>query len=171
MRISANGGTPEQIAKLEKNEANLIDPQILPDGKSIMFTCLPAPFRVMVQSLETGERRELFKGNTAKYLPTGHILYGSGNDLYAVRFDPNALRVIGAPVLMVEGVLSTLGASQYAVSESGSLVYLPGNASTIANYTLVWVDRNGREESIAAQPSSLYSQLRVSPDGTRVALV
>jgi serine/threonine-protein kinase len=36
-------------------------------------------------------------------------------------------------------------------------------------YTLVWVDRQGHEESIAVPPRA-YSNGRISPDGTRVAM-
>jgi hypothetical protein len=34
--------------------------------------------------------------------------------------------------------------------------------------TLVWVDRNGKEEPLAAAPSDVYRAFRISPDGTRV---
>ena len=36
--------------------------------------------------------------------------------------------------------------------------------------TLVWVDRQGREEAIKAAPARAYVSPRLSPDGTRVAL-
>ena len=35
--------------------------------------------------------------------------------------------------------------------------------------TLVWVDRQGKEEALGAEPDG-YSYLKISPDGTRVAL-
>ena len=61
MRVSANGGTPEQIIKPAENES-IIHPQILPDGKSILFTHVsPTPFKIMVQSLKTGERKNCSK--------------------------------------------------------------------------------------------------------------
>lgn len=55
------------------------------------------------------------------------------------------------------------------MSSEGTLVYrplLPGNA---ALRTLVWVDRQGREEVVAINPRN-YSHPRLAPDGTRVAL-
>jgi serine/threonine-protein kinase len=171
MRVSANGGTPELIVKATENEPSLYHPQILPDGKSILFMRLtPRPEKTMVQSLKSGERKELFQGNAARYLPTGHIVYESQKNLYAVRFDINALKVIGGPVPMVEGVLA-LAAPQYAVSDSGTLVYVPGTGIGLATTqrTLVWVDRNGKEEPLAA-PLNAYFNPRISPDGTKVAL-
>ena len=172
MRVSANGGTPEAFIKNEKG--GLIHPQILPDGESVLFTSIASqPYKIMVQSLKSGERKELLQGDTARYLSTGHLVYAVGNNLLAVPFDPDKLEVTGGPIPMVEGVFRIGGASQYAVSDSGTLVYMPG-AITAASFapptrTLVWVDRNGKEEPLPAPPNA-YTFPMVSPDGTRVAL-
>lgn len=167
LRVSASGGTPEVIIKAP--EGGGIHPQILPDGKSVMFTRV-TPRRVVVQSLQTGERKELFEGDTARYLPTGHIVYGLQSSLFAVPFDLKTLNVSGGPVPIVEGVMRAEGAQQYAVSDSGTLVYIPGTATAGAvGRALVWVDRSGREEPIAAEPHD-YSNVRLSSDGTKAAL-
>ncbi len=171
MRVSANGGTPEVIVKPVENEI-IYNPQILPDGNSILFTRVrPSPEKTMVQSLKSGERKELFEGIAARYLPTGHIVYTVGSNLFAVRFDINALKVIGGQVPVVEGVLRNGGAPQYAVSDSGTLVYIPGTeiAASSVQRTLVWVDRNGKEEPLAA-PLNPYFNPQISPDGSKVAL-
>ena len=60
------------------------------------------------------------------------------------------------------------GAAHFSFSETGSLVYVDGFENEIAR-TLVWVDREGRGESLAAEPRA-YTYPRISPDGTRVAL-
>jgi WD40-like Beta Propeller Repeat len=63
--------------------------------------------------------------------------------------------------------------ANFDIARDGTLVYVPGaaagTAGTVALRTLVWVDRQGREESISATPRA-YSYPRISPDGTRVAL-
>jgi serine/threonine protein kinase/Tol biopolymer transport system component len=172
MRVSADGGTPEQIVKPAANELYLVHPQLLPDGKSIMFMRLTSTGNMIVQSLKSGERKELFEGNAARYLPTGHIIYGSGNNLNAIRFDLNALKVIGGPVPVVEGMLPLMAAPQYTVSDSGTLVYITSAVSgtTASNQrTLVWVDRKGKEQPLAAQPND-YRNPHISPDGTKLAL-
>jgi len=173
LRISSNGGAPEQLIKQVENAPNTNEPQILPDGKSVLFssveTLLP---KIKVQSLKSGESKELLQGYSAKYLPTGHIVYGSGNSLFAIRFDINALEVIGGPVSVVDGILRNVTVIQYAVSDSGTLVYIPATASDntqSSQRTLVWVDRKGKEELLAAQPDD-YGQPQISPDGTRVAM-
>ena len=59
MRVSANGGTPELIVK-----GVVFHPQLLPDGKSLLFTLGAAsPYKIIVQSLQSGERKELFAGD------------------------------------------------------------------------------------------------------------
>ena len=54
------------------------------------------------------------------------------------------------------------------MSTNGALAYIPEIAD-FAKRSLVWVDRQGREESITAPPLE-YAYPRVSPDGTKVAL-
>ncbi len=98
-------------------------------------------------------------------MKTGHIVYKVGNTLFAVPFDVEKLQVTGGPVSVVEG------GTQYFISDSGTLVYIPVTADGSASdqRMLVWVDRNGREEPINAAPKD-YRDPRISPDGKRLAL-
>jgi serine/threonine protein kinase len=166
MRISSSGGVPESLAEM-KNMVVLF-PQMLPDEKTVMFTTMP-PRRIIVQSLESGEQKELFAGYGGRYISTGHIVYGleNNNNLFAVPFDLNKLEVTGGAVPIVEGAISPL---QCAFSDSGTLVYIPGGVSGVQSnrYTLVWVDRSGNEETISAPPRD-YIHPRISPDGNSVA--
>jgi len=117
----------------------------------------------------------LFKGIGARYLPTGHIVYALPNNnvpnLFAVPFDLNKLAVTSGPVSILESIRG------YAFSESGTLVYVPrpavaaGAASTASSgSTLVWVDRQGKEEPLGAAPDA-YQDPKISPDGNKVALI
>jgi serine/threonine protein kinase len=167
MRVSSNGGTPEVIVE---ERASILHPQILPDEKSVLFTNISDyPGMVMVQSLETGERKELFQGHDAKYLPTGHLVYELDSSIFAVPFDLDRLALTGGPISMIQGVYRE-GTPQYAVSDSGTLVYVPGTTGVSQQLgTLVWVDRSGKEEAIDAPPRP-YVSAHLSPDATRVAL-
>jgi serine/threonine-protein kinase len=71
---------------------------------------------------------------------------------------------------MVEGVFRAgiTAAANYGISDGGSLVYVLG-AGGGTRRTLVWVDRQGREEPIEV-PGRAYVYARLSPDGTRIAL-
>ena len=169
MRVSANGGTPKTLIKA-KSVADLF-PQIFPDGKSVLYTAATSLTQttIVVQSLESGETKELSAGISARYLPTGHIVYAVGNNLLAVPFDPDRLEAIGGPVPIVEGVFRTL-MPQFALSDSGTLAYIPGTSSAAAaGRTLVWVDRLGKEEPLGAPPNN-YMYPKISPDGMKVAV-
>src|SRR5262249_7359281 len=102
---------------------------------------------------------------------SGHILFVEGGALYAVPFDIDSMEVTGNPALMVDHVMvGPTGAANYAVTQQGTLVYVPETAAASeANRTLVWVGRTGNEEPIPADPRG-YAVARLSPDGTRLAL-
>ncbi len=171
MRVAAGGGTPESLVKAKPAYTQFfILPQVLPDGKSLLMTLSP-PSRIMVQSLKSGEQRELFPGDSARYLPTGHILYSVENNLLAVSFNPGKLEVSAGGIPVVEGLLRNGALVHYAISESGTLAYIPGSLQDAGalGRTLVWVDREGKEEPIAAPPNN-YNFPKISPNGTRVAL-
>jgi serine/threonine-protein kinase len=170
MRISANGGTAEPLVKIKTE--NPAFPQILPDGKSLLYTLdrgTTGQGKIVVQSPKSGEPKELFAGGMARYLPTGHIIYRLQNNLFAIAFDADRLEVVGGPVPIVEGM------SRAAVSDAGTLVYISATAmaapegAPTSGRTLVWVDRKGKEEPLGA-PLNLYRFPKISPDGTRVAI-
>jgi hypothetical protein len=81
-----------------------------------------------VQSLTTGDRRSLGAGGYARYLPSGHLLYLQDGTLFAVRLDTTEFRTIGVPETMIEGIAneSAFNGAQFAVSASGTLVYVAG---------------------------------------------
>jgi serine/threonine protein kinase len=166
--VSADGGRLETL--FEENESPLGAPQMLPDEQSVLFTAGSArPHKIFLRLLESGESKELFEGGFARYIETGHIVYGAGNNLYARSFDLDTLEVTGGPVFLVEGVRSGSWIWDYAVSDSGTLVYIPGTTAGVDKQTLVWVDREGKEEPIAIAPDD-YRTLNISPDGTQIAV-
>ena len=180
MRVSANGGTPELLFK--KEGENCGRPQILPGGKSVLYSRFDRQpngnivSHVMIRSLETGKVKELFGGYIARYLNTGHIVYSTGNklletrgDLFAVPFDLTKLEVTGGAVSLINDISGFLGV-RYAISDSGTLVYIPGITVDFISFgDPAWVDFKGQEMPIEAKPN-IYSYPKISPDGTKVAL-
>lgn len=168
LRISANGGTPELLVK-----GNCAYPQLLPDGKSILYTDVSKqPYTIRAQSLQSGKQKELFAGIRAYYLPTGHMVYelgtGTGTfNLIAVPFNLEKLEAAGGPVPIINGV------TEVDVSDSGTLLYMPGTAagSPAVQRIPVWVDQKGKEEPIPGAPNNLNQRFALSPAGTKVAFV
>jgi eukaryotic-like serine/threonine-protein kinase len=171
IRVSANGGTPAIL--IEAKDEEFYHPRFLQNEASLLFTLGPPPYRNAVQSLKSGKRQELFPGHYAQYLSTGHLIYVEGDDLFAVPFDEDKLEKASDPVLMVPGIFQIKdGAPHYAISSSGTLIYVPqiaNNRTSSSNRTLVWVDRNGNEETLGVLPN-YYNAPRISPDGSRVAV-
>ena len=178
MRVSANGGTPELVIKANDGE-EMYGPQLLPGGDSVLFSSTTAfgPSRwdaaqIVVQSLATGMRTVVVQGGSdARYFPTGHLVYALEDALFAVAFDADRLAVTSGAVPQVQGVMragGSTGAANYGVSNGGTLIYGTGVAG-LKPRTLVWADRDGREEPLRLPPAE-YGWAQVSPDGSRVAV-
>jgi eukaryotic-like serine/threonine-protein kinase len=174
LQVPDSGGAPQPLTHLEKSEGNHIWPEFLPGGKAVLFTAAgnsAAGIQIAVQSLATGQRRNLVQGGTQpRYAASGHLIYAqAGGTLMAVPFDPQRLEIKGTPVPVVEGVALSLafGSTQYSVSNTGSLVYVSGSQAN--QRRMVWVSRNGAEQPLSAPPQA-YEIVRLSPDGRRVAV-
>jgi len=124
--------------------------------------------KIVVQSLESGEVKELIPGVGAKYLPSQHIVFSVENSLYATSFDHETLEVTGGSFPMVEDVFRMQGAvPQFAVSDSGTLLYIPGSISTQSK--LEWYDRQGNKIGSIGEPAP-YMQFSLSFDDKRLAI-
>jgi len=170
------GGVPQALTRLEKGEVAHRWPEFLPGGKAVLFAAGTnvvnfSNAQIAVQSVGTGDRRNLVQGGTQpRYAPSGHLVYVQGGSLMAMPFDPQRLTATGAAVPVVEGVLQSPinGDAQYSFSSTGSLVYVSRNVQSTQS-KLVWVSRNGAEQPVAA-PVHAYRNLRLSPDGRRAAV-
>jgi Tol biopolymer transport system component len=174
-QVPYEGGVSRPLTQLEKADITHRWPEVLPGGKAVAFVAASrdtsiASDRIMVRSLQTGEQRDFGQGVTyPRYVPSGHLIYAQGTTLMAVPFDPDRLEIRGSAIPVVEGVAVSQisGAAQYAVSTTGSLVYVSGVVTV--QRKLVWVNRNGTEQALPA-PAQAYRYARLSPDGRRVAV-
>ncbi|MDA2929998.1 hypothetical protein MYX84_08650, partial [Acidobacteria bacterium AH-259-O06] len=173
LTVPAVGGEPRHLTTVDQEGEEHWWPEILPGGQAVLFTITGGAIesaQVAVLSLETGDQKVLVPGGSNRhYSPTGHLVYGLEGVLWAVAFDLDRLEVSGEPVPVLENVMTKItGAANFSFSDDGSLVYIPGSVTEVER-TLVWVDREGHEEPLAAEPGR-YFHPRVSPDGSRVAM-
>jgi serine/threonine-protein kinase len=177
-RVSAAGGEPMMLTKpnRERGEGDHQWPEFLPGAQAVLFTITPATgsidnARVAVLDLQSGTHKILVSGGShAHYLASGHLVYGVGGTLRAVAFDLERLEAVGTPTpVLPQVVTTTVGAADFDVARDGTLVYVFSGGDQTTARSLVWVDRQGREEPIKA-PVRAYMYPRLSPDGTRVAL-
>jgi len=180
LRVPAAGGEPKVLTKPDpaNGEQDHLFPSMLPGSRAVLFTIAPADgitdnSQVAVLDLTTGQRKTLIRGGShAQYVDPGYVVYAVSGSLRAVRFDRDRLAVSSDPVPVVDQVMTFgTGAGLFEVSRSGTLVYVPGGATsgTGTPRSLVWVDRHGQEEAIPA-PTRTYVFPRLSPDGQRVAV-
>ncbi|MEQ1759525.1 MAG: protein kinase [Vicinamibacterales bacterium] len=175
-RVSTNGGQTAVLTtpSAERNELSHAWPECLPGNRGVLFTIVPvvgsvAQAHIAVFDERTGTPKTLIRGGShARYIPTGHLVYGAGQTLFAVPFDLERLELTGTPVPVLENIaMSSMGMVEMGVTDEGTLVYL--ESAQPPRRTLAWVDRAGREEPVPA-PARAYRYVRLSPDNTRLAL-
>jgi len=153
-------------------------PQALAGGKAAIFTVgrLDSPdnyeaARIDAVDFATGRRVTLVDtASMARHAPSGHLVFQRGGDLFAAPFDIDRLALTGPAVPVVFDVLSTRssGAAHFAISETGTLVYIPGT-ETLANGVLGWIDTDGVRHELDVEPGG-YRNPVISPDGKFIAL-
>jgi serine/threonine-protein kinase len=178
MRVPENGGEPERIAAAADGEV-LHGPQMLPGGEHVLFTAANSggarrwdEARIVAQSLRSGQRTVLVEGGSdARYVPTGHLVYALGGNLFAMRFDAGAMRTVGGPIPILERVMRSsavnTAATFFTFSRTGSLAYFAGDQIAAVNRVFAWIDRAGAESAIPIDNAILFDP-RLSPDGRQI---
>jgi serine/threonine protein kinase/Tol biopolymer transport system component len=176
-RVSADGGTPQQVTHLDKSRAETTHrwPQFLPGNKAVLFTASSnnnffGQATVQVVSLDTGVSKVLVENASfGRYLPGGYLAYSSQGTLFVAPFDASSLKITGTAIPILQGIESDIsnGGMQFSCSDNGLAVYLTGYGSR-QNLSLVLLDRKG-EATVLLKSSPDATSPRLSPDGKRVA--
>ena len=180
LRIPASGGTPESLTKPDgaANGYAHVFPQALPGGRSVLFTIWGSTVGSAVLSLEA-RRWDMVLPKTLLFgaglfdparESTGRILVvDQSAGVVAAPFDA----AHPAPTSVATTVLSNVysefereSRGWLAISNNRTAVYAAANP---AKTSLVWVDREGKAESLG-KGQDLYRQIRLSPDGMKAAV-
>ena len=176
-RVSSAGGPPEVLTQPDPGVGVPSHrwPQVLAGGRAVLYTAGTRggyeDATIVARPLPGGPEKILLRGGYhGRYLPSGHLVYIHQGTLFAAAFDIGRLEVTGAPAPALEGVTSHagFGGAQFAHSDRGALVYLPGG-SVGAELTIRWMDRAGKQQALRAVPGD-YGFPRFSPDGRRLAV-
>jgi Tol biopolymer transport system component len=178
-RISDSGGTPELLTKLDSSKGEITHrwPQILPGGKTVLFTAHNSGTNffegsIYVQDIKSGERKLLHASAMfGRYVPSGHLIFANDGTIFAVPFDLDRLQATGSPTPFLEHVAmsTSTGSAQFDVSRTGTLIYFAGNSSgEIAN--IDWMDKDGNFQPLHLTPAD-YRDPSISPDGKKLALI
>ena len=178
-RVAGVGGPIEVLTAPDAGAGEAIHhwPHVLPGGRGVLFTVGHTPmtntaeYDVAVLDLDTGEWRILVRGTSAKYVRTGHVIFVRADGaLMAVPFDLSRMELKGPAVPVLDGfAVKNYGAPDFAVSESGTLLY----AATFGDargQQLVWVSREGVEEQVDENWNSQFGSVAIAPDGSSLAV-
>jgi serine/threonine-protein kinase len=173
-RVPAAGGAPERLTTIDAaaGETQHGYPQWLPGGDVLFGVATDRGWHLAQLTVQTKRWRAVGPpgsgGAAARYLPTGHVVYAHAGGLVAVPFDV-ARGVTGSPIPLLERPEADLaGSAAFAVSTSGTLVYIP-RASTLPRRALILVDRDGRATTLS-ETRAAYTHPRLSRDGRRLAV-
>ena len=176
-RVPTTGGTVEDVTTLLKDGESHGYFHILKGGDAGVFTNWGIPpelNRIEAIRLSTGERKVLTTGMRSYFTPTGHLVFATeGGQLLGVRFDPDALELVGTPVPLIEGLgVTSLVDAMYSLADNGTLLYWEALRSS-SESEFVWVTRTG--QVLTVDPGWAFSSglgnpgWSLSPDGKRVA--
>ncbi len=179
MKVSAAGGTPEELIWSEKGKDAHYLPQLLPGGHHVLFVSggsgrlsSEETSRIEIVEVETGHRKVIHEGGLhPRYSTSGHLLFVDRGTLFAALFDSEKLEMTSEPVPVLRDVRQDnfgWGAAHYDLSANGTLLYLREAASQ-GRYLVEWMDREGKREPLLSVPND-YRHVRFSPDGRRLAV-
>jgi DNA-binding winged helix-turn-helix (wHTH) protein/Tol biopolymer transport system component len=162
---------PLTVLTPEQQEASHRYPTALPNSPFVLFAALGAKAaRIEAVDVNTGARHTVVEDSAfARFAAPDRLLYARGAVLMSVRFDPMTARMKGSPVEIARDVANwpQTGLTQFAVSESGVLVYL--TEPPRIDRELVVVDRAGQVTPLPVDAGP-YVHPRLSPDGRQVAM-
>jgi len=169
--VPSQGGKSVPLTTLAAGENSHRWPQVLPGAKIVLFTSNTTYSNfdeASISALSLADRKWKIvvehAGMFPRYVPSGHLIYVTKGNLFAVPFDPASLEVRGRSALVVEDVANdtAFGFARLDVSASGMLLYRRGRSESLR--TIHWMDSTGRLEPLEIEPA-LYQFPRISPDG------
>ena len=169
-RVSASGGAPQAVTKVQPGENSETQPEGLPGGQAILYRADSiTTHQIYAQSLVTGQRHFIDRGSNPHYLRSGHIAYVQDGTLVVAPFDLARLEKTGRQTVVATDLREMwTGTAQVAVSQTGSFAYVPAASGGRRN-TLVWVDVSGAEQptTMTGEP---FRMPRLSPDLQRLVV-
>ena len=179
LKVSAQGGTPVPATVMDKERHTTHRwPWFLPDGRHFLFLATShnggesKQNGIYFGSIDNTENRMIVATDSAAQYGSGYLLYRANTALVAQPFDPEAGRLSGSLVPLVNNIRYDAGVwrSVFAVSQNGLIVYQVSSAAT-GGTRLVWFDRSGKQLGAVSEPENMATDVRLSPDGKRVAFI
>ena len=173
-RLSAEGSDSVVLSTPDRKRGELGHwwPQVLPDGKRVIFTAYSAPAdqsTIEVMNVDGTGRKVVLQGGYFGRYVDGYLLFIRNNVLMKVAIDGKSLKTKGSPVPLSVPVhtVAANGWAALAVSTNGTLAYMDDALNQVS---LKWVDEGGNETA-AFDSAGRVSDATPSPDGKKIGLV
>jgi serine/threonine protein kinase/Tol biopolymer transport system component len=174
LRVSASGGTPEPVTKLDLTKASSHRwPFFLPDGKHFLYMLVNSrdlgSNAIFYASLDGRENRQLFQSQSNAVYSGGFLVFVHGGQLMARQFDPASGTLTGEAQSLASGVMEDASTwhMDASASANGLLVFANGGSG---DQQLVWVDRTGKQIGTIADKVANLQTAKLSPQADRIAL-
>ena len=176
-RVSASGGTPEQISTPDpaRGEQSHRWAVFLPDGRHYLYMAANFAGRknvnaIFAASLGSNEKHFVVEASgNAAYAAPGYLLFPREKTLLAQRFDLKRFALIGDPTAVLTDIQyqPQVRRAVFAVSDNDVLVGQTG--AGIAFSQPLWFDRKGHQEG-AVGKAGVYGSVFIAPNGRSVAV-
>ncbi len=171
-RVPAKGGEATALTRVEPDEGGHRWPAASPDGSHIVFMVdrfdSPGGPSLISYSLRDGQRKTILEdGGFPHFLPSGELAFVRAGTLYAAPIDRQYQTTAEPrPILRDIAAVGATGASQLALSATGTAAYIPGWIDT-DRLNLIRLYPDGRQTVLGPILGGMAP--RLSPDGKRVA--
>ena len=174
-RVPATGGLPELAIPFDTAAGEITQrrPLVLGEAGVVVYGSYVEHFgedaTLVMYRLSDGKRVRLGLPGIGPLAMIDDRLVYSREDgtLMAVELDAAGMRTVGRPVPLEPRVTAFTTGSAVGLSEGGTLVYRPSDATSVARIDLV--DTSGRTAKSLRGEFAAQGYLRFSPDGGRVA--
>jgi serine/threonine-protein kinase len=171
--VPAAGGKPVRLTSLNRDDGETTQrwPQVLSGGRVLLYTASSSTesfedAHAVLQDLRSGWRRVVHRGGYHyRYLTGGHLVFVSQGFLKQLPIDLNRFEKTGTPSPVAENILALWhnGGAQIAVSDNGTLLYVPSPVT--GKQSINWL---GSSKPLRAAADYYYG-LALSPDGRHAA--
>jgi Tol biopolymer transport system component len=173
LSISASGGKPQRLTEPDEAAKGYahVWPRFLPGGRTLLFTIWGGRSAEVdggaLLSLGSGtmpSTRLTRDFGSVSYARSGHLLVSGRGGVTAAAFDPGHPQATRVRMPVLDDVYTTPvdDNSWFAVSDSGTLAYVPGDPNL---GVFAWADRAGVVTPLTDKPTSV-ADTTLSPDGT-----
>jgi serine/threonine-protein kinase len=174
-RVSASGGEAAAITTPVRPSGTHRWPQVLPGSRAVLYTSHTSltgyeNADLVIQPLPSGTAKIVQRGGFhGRYLSSGHLVFMKDGSLFAARFDLSSLERVGESVPVLQDVAGGgfwTGAAQFAVSETGTIAYVPGSNAALP---VQWINETGTVQPLRSTPAN-WADPAFSPDGRQIAM-